>query len=147
MEIQVTDLQNEIATEPEKIETKARRILDALACPEGELSIALVNDEQMSELNRRYRRRQGPTNVLAFPMNEGEFSEISEGLLGDVVISVPTAWREASGAGISLDNMISRLLVHGILHLVGFDHEKGGDAARKMEEQTAELLTLLDSDC
>jgi len=130
--------------EPEKIEEKARKILSALASPESELSVVLVDDEQMSSLNRQYRRRQGPTNVLAFAMREGEFGDISPELLGDVVISLPTAQRQAEEAGISLDAIISRLLVHGILHLVGFDHEQGEDSARAMEKMSAELLELLD---
>jgi probable rRNA maturation factor len=144
MEIQVTDQQSEIETELEKIETKARKILNALASSESELSIVLVDDEQMSSLNWKYRRRQGPTNVLAFAMREGEFGDIDPQLLGDVIISLPTAQREAKEAGLSLDSMISCLLVHGILHLVGFDHEKGEDAAREMEQRSTELLAHLD---
>jgi len=115
-----------------------------LACYESELSIVLVDDEQMSSLNQKYRNRRGSTNVLAFAMREGEFGGISPELLGDVIISLPTAQREAQEAGISFDNMISRLLVHGILHLVGFDHEGGEDAAREMEQRSSELLGILD---
>ncbi|MEJ2233130.1 MAG: rRNA maturation RNase YbeY [Syntrophobacterales bacterium] len=144
MEIQVTDQQSEIETELEKIETKARKILSALASSESEVSIVLVNDEQMSSLNWKYRRRRGSTNVLAFAMREGEFGDISPHLLGDVIISLPTAQREAEEAGLSLDSTISRLLVHGILHLVGFDHEKGEDAAREMDQRSNELLPQLD---
>ena len=130
--------------EPEKIEAKARRILNALAYPESELSVVLVDDEEMSSLNWQYRGRQGTTNVLAFAMREGEFGEISPELLGDVIISLPTAQRQAEEAGIALDAMISRLLVHGILHLVGFDHVQDENAAREMEQRSAELLALLD---
>jgi probable rRNA maturation factor len=144
MEIQVNDQQNEIATEPEKIKTKARKILNALAYYDSELSIVLVDDGQMSSLNKKYRNRRGSTNVLAFAMSEGEFGDISPELLGDVIISLPTAQREAEEAGISLDNMISRLLIHGILHLVGFEHDRGEDAAREMEQRSSELLAILD---
>ena len=77
-------------------------------------------------------------------MSEGEFGDISPELLGDVIISLPTAQREAKEAGISLDSMISRLLVHGILHLVGLDHEGGESAAREMEQRSSELLAILD---
>ena len=144
MEIQVSDQQKEIVAEPEKIEAKARQILNALAYPESELSVVLVDDEQMSSLNWQYRRRRGPTNVLAFAMREGEFGEISPELLGDVIISLPTAKRQAAEVGISLDAMISRLLVHGILHLAGFDHQQGEDSAREMAQRSAELLELID---
>ena len=106
--------------------------------------MVLVDDEQISSLNWQYRGRRGPTNVLAFAMREGEFGEISQELLGDVIISLPTAQREAEKEGISLDSMISRLLAHGILHLVGFDHEQDEDAAREMEQRSAELLTILE---
>ena len=144
MEIQVSDQQSGIVTEPGKIETKVRKILNALACPESELSVVLVDDKQMSSLNWQYRGRRGPTNVLAFAMREGDFGEISPELLGDVIISLPTAQRQAEESGISLDAMISRLLVHGILHLLGFDHEQSEDSSREMEQQSTELLALLD---
>jgi len=114
-----------------------------LACREAELSIALVDDERMSSLNWEYRRRKGATNVLSFAMREGEFGDVSPQLLGDVVISLPTAARQAVEAGISLDAMLSRLLVHGILHLLGFDHEGDEDSERQMAEKTRELLERL----
>ena len=117
-----------------------------MACPEGELSVALVDDEEMGLLNWQYRRRRGPTNVLAFPMREGEFSEIHPNLLGDVVISLATAKRQAEQAGISLEDMVFRLLVHGILHLFGYDHEKDDRAALEMERRSSELLTLIDEE-
>jgi probable rRNA maturation factor len=132
-----------IGTDPERIAAKARKILNALASPDGELSILMVDDEEMSSLNWRYLKRRGPTNVLVFPMREGEFGEVQPNLLGDVVISLPTARREAEEAGISLEAMIDRLLVHGILHLFGYDHERDDRAARDMEERSAELLALL----
>ncbi|MFP3869946.1 MAG: rRNA maturation RNase YbeY [Syntrophobacteria bacterium] len=115
-----------------------------MECPEAELSVLLVDDERMSSLNWQHRGRRGPTNVLAFCMREGEFGEISPELLGDVVICVPTAQRQAQEGGISLEEMISRLLVHGILHLCGFDHLEGGDATSEMERRSAELLAVLD---
>ncbi|HYA04164.1 MAG TPA: rRNA maturation RNase YbeY [Syntrophobacteria bacterium] len=114
-----------------------------MASPEGELSIVVVDDEEMSSLNWRYRKRCGPTNVLAFPMREGEFGNLQPNMLGDVVISLPTARREAEEADISLEAMIDRLLVHGILHLFGYDHERDDLAAREMAERSAKLLALL----
>lgn len=115
-----------------------------MAYPDAELSVALVDDIRMSSLNWQYLKRCGPTNVLAFPMRQGEFGGFSPNLLGDVVISVSTAKRQAEEEGITLDAMLSRLLVHGILHLLGYDHERGEQAAREMEQRSAELLALLD---
>jgi probable rRNA maturation factor len=108
--------------------------------------VVLVDDEQMSSLNWQYRKRRGTTNVLAFAMRQGEYSDISPQLLGDVVISVATARRQAQECALSLEEMVSRLLVHGILHLFGYDHEKDDLAAREMEQRSAEMLELLQSD-
>ncbi len=95
-------------------------------------------------MNRTYRGKDAPTNVLSFPMQEGEFSEITPGLLGDVVISLDAAQAEAIAAGISTDERISQLLIHGILHLIGFDHELGEKQALEMEEKSLELLRLIE---
>ncbi len=95
-------------------------------------------------MNKTYRGKDKPTNVLSFPMQEGQFSDITPGLLGDVVISVETAEQEASDAGISMDERMSQLLIHGILHLLGFDHETGENDAEKMEQKSIELLRLIE---
>jgi probable rRNA maturation factor len=119
-------------------------ILNALDCPEAELSILIVNDQQIAQLNRNYLNRQGPTNVIAFPMREGRFSEISPDLLGDVVISVETAYREGQKAGLKMEKRFNQLLVHGILHLLGYDHQNAKPEARRMEKKTHELLKLIE---
>ena len=123
---------------------KTEQILNALACDDHELSIVIKDDAQVRELNLTYRGKDTPTNVLSFPMQEGEFSDITPGLLGDVVISLDTAEAEAIAAGISTDERMSQLLVHGILHLFGFDHELGENQAREMEEKSLELLRLIE---
>lgn len=115
-----------------------------MGCDNHELSIVITDDAQVRDLNRTYRDKDAPTNVLSFPMQEGEFSDITPGLLGDVVISLDTARAEALEAGISTDERMSQLLIHGILHLMGFDHELGEDQARKMEEKSLELLRRIE---
>lgn len=104
----------------------------------------ITDDAQVRDLNRTYRGKDAPTNVLSFPMQEGEFSDITPGLLGDVVISLDTARTEAIAAGISTNERMSQLLIHGILHLIGFDHELGENQARHMEEKSLELLRLIE---
>lgn len=104
----------------------------------------ITDDAQLRDLNRTYRGKDASTNVLSFPMQEGEFSDITPGLLGDVVISLDTARTEAITAGISTDERMSQLLIHGILHLMGFDHELGEDQAREMEEKSLELLRRIE---
>lgn len=116
-----------------------------MGSPDGELSILLVDDSRIADLNEKYLHRTGPTNVIAFPMRDDKFPDISPQLLGDVVISVDTAIREADAAGLEIDRRISELLVHGILHLFGYDHERGGEKAREMEEKTRELLERMES--
>ena len=79
-------------------------------------------------------------------MREGEFSHLSPQLLGDVVISTDTAAREAQDSGMSMDQRFKELLVHGILHLFGYDHETSDQDARKMEKKHQELLELIGND-
>jgi probable rRNA maturation factor len=125
---------------------KTEQILNALGCNHHEISIVIMDDAQIQALNHDYRGIDRPTNVLSFPMQEGEFSHITPGLLGDLVISAQTAAREAEDAGITLDERLSQLLVHGILHLVGFDHETGEEDARQMETKSLALLKLIEPD-
>lgn len=103
----------------------------------------IVDDAEIAELNQRYLQRSGPTNVLAFPMQEGEFAAISPHLLGDVVISADTAAREGREAGIPVVDRLMALLIHGVLHLLGYDHETDPDQAREMDLKSRELLALL----
>ncbi len=115
-----------------------------MGCDDHEISILITDDAQVRELNRTYRGKDKATNVLSFPMQEGEFSDITPGLLGDVVISLETARSEAVQADISLEERMSQLLIHGILHLLGFDHERGEAQARQMEEKSLALLRLIE---
>ena len=114
-----------------------------MGSPEAELSILLVDDAAIAQLNRQYLNRPGPTNVIAFPMREGEFADVSPYLLGDVVISVDTAEREGNESGMALESRLDGLLVHGILHLFGYDHEKNTADARVMAEMSTALMELI----
>jgi rRNA maturation RNase YbeY len=119
-----------------RLEARAERALAALCHARSELSVALVDDERMAELNGRFRGRRRATDVLAFSLLEGEHSERGGVLLGDVVIDVETAARQARRAGRSLDDEVARLLVHGVLHLVGHDHERAPERrAMRAEER------------
>lgn len=102
-----------------------------------------MDDSAIAALNLRYLKRSGPTNVIAFPMRAGEFADVTPDLLGDVVISLDTAAQEAREAGISLDQRFQELLVHGILHLFGYDHETNESDARRMEEQSTALMVKI----
>jgi probable rRNA maturation factor len=121
----------------------AERILSDLGFRESELSILLVDDDEIQRLNREYLSRDHPTNVLAFAMREGEGKHLSPALLGDVVVSAETAQREALQRGVTLEEEIALLLTHGILHLLGYDHEDAPAEAAKMEAKEQEVLTRL----
>jgi len=102
---------------------RARAMLDALQMADSELSILLTGDDQIKILNRIYRRKNRSTDVLAFAQREGALGDRAGRLLGDVVISVPTARRQAQARGADVTLELTMLLAHGLLHLVGWDHE------------------------
>ena len=114
---------------------RARRILAALACEEAELSIALVDDAAIAELNARHRGRPRATDVLAFSLLEGAHAERRGALLGDVVIGIETAARQARARRRTLDDEVARLLVHGALHLIGYDHVRPAQARRMRAQE------------
>ncbi len=111
--------------------------------PDSELSILLVDDAEIEQLNFNYRNKKKPTNVLSFPMGEDDMnSELP--LLGDIVVSVETASREAAGEGITLEERLSQLLIHGLLHLIGYDHEKSEFEEDRMYKKSLKLLRLIE---
>jgi len=97
--------------------------------------VVLVDDAAMAVLNRTYRGVAGPTDVLAFPMTEGRFRKVSPDLLGDVVISTETARRQARVRGRHLQAELGLLLIHGILHLGGYDHGTGAERRSMWRKQ------------
>jgi probable rRNA maturation factor len=107
---------------------------------EVELSLLFVNDLQIQTLNRRYLHRDKPTNVLAFPMRKGEFPTLHPHLLGDLVISVETARRQSNRFGLNEMEMVILLMVHGVLHLIGYEHEGTKKGAREMALKQKELF-------
>jgi len=145
MAVLIDNRQSNYALSQKKIRKKAQAILNALGNPDSELSVVYVDDAEIEALNKKYFNRSGPTNVIAFPMREGAFSDITPLLLGDVVISTETASREALNSGISVEIRLEQLLVHGVLHLFGFDHESNQVEGRKMAVKAAELLTLIEN--
>ncbi len=144
MEVLIDNRQSSHEVSLKKIQQMVEVILDALDSSDGEISILLADDSLIAKLNQQYRNRQGPTNVIAFAMREGAFSDLTPHLLGDVVISLDTTAVEAQKAGISMDQRFRELLIHGILHLFGYDHEKSEEDARRMDDKSRELLERLE---
>jgi len=119
----------------------AQAILSSVGEKTADLGILLVGDRSMRRLNRHYRKKNRTTDVLAFPMREGPGP--SSSLMGDVVISVPTAAQQARQLGRSLDEELTTLLIHGILHLCGYDHERSNREARRMQQRERWVLRRL----
>ena len=120
----------------------AEHLLKAFGLDEGELSVVLCDDAFIHPLNREWRGKDKPTDVLSFAQREGEEADPDDPVLGDVIISVETAARQAEERGHSLGHELRVLLVHGVLHLLGYDHEVD-EEAEEMEALERDLLAEL----
>lgn len=131
----------------------ADAVLLAARASSSELSLTLISDQRMRALNRRYRHTDRTTDVLAFPMQDWNrgLAPLPNGVspsslptwLGDVVISMPTAKRQASAYGHSLREELTRLLLHGVLHLLGYDHERSPQEATRMARKEKAVLRAI----
>jgi len=144
MDIQIANRQKRHTISLKKIRQAARILLDALKRPDAELSVLLVDDREITGINLAFLNRHGPTNVIAFPMREGAYGDLTPNLLGDVVICVDTALRESRLAGRTLEERLTELMVHGVLHLCGYDHENGGRPARRMADKSRRLVKKIE---
>jgi probable rRNA maturation factor len=114
--------------------------LRAIGLSDAELSILLVGDRAMRKLNLEWRGKDKTTDVLSFSLQEGRFAHIRPEMLGDIVISVPAARRQAMAFGHTFTRELERLLVHGLVHLLGYDHERDIQEARSMARKERQLL-------
>lgn len=124
-----------------RVKEKAERILEILNQNRAELSLAIVGNQEIQKLNSRYRNRDEPTDVLSFP-SEG-YLPTGEKLLGDVIISVEQAKKQAREGMKKLEEELETLLIHGILHLLGYDHEGSVKEARRMLRMEESVLRRL----
>ncbi len=116
--------------------------LNGLGFSNAEVSVMITGDREIRELNRYYRGKDNPTDVLSFPMGDEVGGTY---MLGDIVISYDTAIRQAEEAGISLHDEFTRLLVHGLVHLLGYDHELGEEEEQEFLKKEREVYALLES--
>lgn len=139
--VQYADWQNALSDIDGLAERAVGQIVEQLDNPKlGELSIALVSDADIQALNRDYRHKDKPTNVLSFPA-----AFVSGGptpLLGDIVLAFETVMREATEKAISAEHHVTHLLIHGFLHLQGYDHETEAEAAKMEALEIAALAAL-----
>jgi len=125
------------------IKADLRKLLLLTGQRNAEVSVLLVGDKAMRSLNRQYRGKDRTTDVLSFPLREGRFSRIQPHVLGDIVLSLPAAARQAKAAGEPYHVEIGRLLVHGYLHLLGYDHERSRAEAGRMDGRERRLRKAL----
>ncbi len=138
--VRVANRQRKVTIEGARVEAVAGLVLDALDIQGVEVSVVLVSDQRIRKLNRDYLGRNQPTDVLSFSQREGEGGHLHPSLLGDVIISAETAAYEAEEAGVPLYQELDLLLVHGILHLLGYDHTGSEEEMERMEEAQRRLL-------
>ena len=136
----------------ETVQNVLQRAADLLELgPDVEISVLLVDNETIRTLNRDYRNKDAATDVLSFPMEEetDDASEPqiiggpSERMLGDLVISVERAVEQAAEYGHAVERELAFLSVHGLLHLLGYDHEQGPEAEAEMQAEEKRILSIL----
>ncbi len=141
MDIEIQNDQEVCKVDSLELKSHAEKFMRALGRQDDELSILLVDDADIQNLNRQHRNRDSATDVLSFPqMDDDDF--ISH-MLGDVVISVETAERQAKEHHFSLEQELVLLLIHGLLHLLGYDHERSPEDEKAMKAKTWELFDLI----
>jgi probable rRNA maturation factor len=113
----------------------------------AEIRVTFVNNEQIRELNKQYRNKDVPTDVLSFPMGENGVYDVNHAtgakILGDIVISMEKAVEQADRYGHSLEREVGYLSAHSMLHLLGYDHEDGGMERVHMREKEEQVMTQL----
>jgi probable rRNA maturation factor len=120
---------------------RIRAMIRVLQLSKMDVSFVLTDDKRIHQLNKIYRKKDRPTDVLAFAMREGRFAELAGSVLGDVIVSVPTARKQALSNGASVMEEVTMLLAHGLLHLLGWDHDTPAKD-RRMRAETARLCAV-----
>ena len=143
MGISIRNRQKRVRIETSKVRRAAEKILSALGCSGCEVNFLVVDDEEITRFNRRYFQRNRPTNVISFPMGPEGPAPVKERILGDVVISAETAERHASAVGGTAEEEIIFLMIHGVLHLLEYDHVGSKAERREMEAKEKELFSLV----
>ena len=154
MSIFIHNKHSEIQIDNLDLKKKVDAIMASLNCLDKEISILLMGDDDIRQLNKEFRDYDKPTDVLSFPQNSDEDPPIpGEMILGDIAISLDKAKIQAKEHGLKLKEELILLLIHGILHLLGYDHEISEHEEKKMRNKTRELFkeifpeTILANSC
>lgn len=131
--IEVVNRQRKMPLDCERWQKFVEEAWQAIPTTTQGVTVAFVSDRAMRELNRLWRHKQGTTDVLSFPVEQDEFEKAEGSSLGDVVISVEQAARQAKENGLTLDQEIAQLILHGLIHLCGYDHSTDDGEMNKLE--------------
>ena len=144
MPIIIENRQKQISIDRPSVRKSMSRIMKHLNCSNKVISLLFVDDEEIREINRHYLSRDYPTNVISFSLTEGEFGDINPNILGDIVISAETAFKDAEKSGIAFNDELAFLMIHGVLHLLHYNHENAGEAnTLTMKKKEQELFYML----
>lgn len=144
MKLQIRNNQNKIKIDKRKIRGTVLKILKILDCADKEISLSFVDDENIKQLNKQYMGRDKATNVISFSLREGEYGNINPQILGDIIISIETAQRDAIKENLTVTQGLEFLIIHGILHLLGYNHENTTKKETiKMRQKEKDLFTAI----
>ena len=131
--IEVVNRQRKVPVDCGRWRAFVAKALKVVPAKGAGVTVAFVSDRAMRELNRRWRGRRGTTDVLSFPSEQDEFEKLEGLSLGDVVVSAEQAARQAAEHGLDFEGEVAQLILHGLLHLCGYDHERDGGEMNALE--------------
>jgi len=140
--IEVVNRQRKLPIDCERWQAFATKAWHVLPGDAIGVTVAFVSDRAMRELNRLWRHRRGTTDVLSFPAEQNDFEKLEGSTLGDVVISIEQAARQAKDNGLTLDQEIAQLILHGLLHLCGYDHSTDDGEMNRLELRLRKKLGI-----
>ena len=144
MKLQIRNNQKIIKIDKRRISGTVLKILKILDCADKEISLSFVDDENIKQLNKQYLGKDKATNVISFSLREGEYSNINPQILGDIIISVETAQRDAIKENLTVTQELEFLIIHGILHLLGYNHENTTKKeTNKMQQKEKDLFNAI----
>ncbi len=135
MEISIQNRQRKFPLDQEEVTCWTQRVLSIEQVDGGEIGLVFVNNRRIRHYNRDYRQINRATDVLAFPMREGIGGDLHPGFLGDVMISLERTASDARRYGRDYTSHLLILLIHGILHLLGYDHMRSPEEEKRMQER------------
>jgi probable rRNA maturation factor len=140
--IEVVNRQRKVSIDCERWQAFTAKVLHLLPIEASGVTVAFVSDRAMRELNRLWRHKSGTTDVLSFPAEQDDFERLEGSTLGDVVISVEQAARQAKDNCLTLDQEIAQLVLHGLIHLCGYDHSTDNGEMNRLELRLRRKLRI-----